>query len=106
MPVLVVEAHLQEANKPKRSVYHSKPTQNSGQKVDFANSMIIEYFFECNPGFMQTDKNYSSKYLMPRVQAGSPLEGLKQQLESFLTEGRKESPNKSSITATSLENCI
>ena len=106
MPVLVVEAHLQEANKPKRSVYHSKPTQISGQRVDFANSMIIEYFFECNSDFMQTDKNYSSKYLMLRAQVGSLLEGLKQQLESSLTEGRKELRNKSSITATSLENCI
>jgi hypothetical protein len=45
--VVVVEAHLQEANKPKRSVYHSKPTILNGQRADCANSLIIEYFFEC-----------------------------------------------------------
>jgi hypothetical protein len=79
VPVLVVEAHLQEANKPKRSVYHSKPTQISGQRVDFANSMIIEYFFECNPYLMQTDRNYSFKFLMHPAQEEFPLEEYKLQ---------------------------
>ena len=45
VPVLIVEGHLQEGNKPRRSVYHSKPTSVSGQKAEFANSIIIEYFF-------------------------------------------------------------
>ena len=39
--VVVVEGHLQEANKPRRSIYHSKPTTVNAQRADFANSMVI-----------------------------------------------------------------
>lgn len=46
---LVCEVHLQEGNKPRKSVYGSKPTQTHHGKADFANSLVIEYFFECKP---------------------------------------------------------
>ena len=45
VPVIAVEAHLQEGNNPRKGIYHSKPTQNTNSRVDFANSIVIEYFF-------------------------------------------------------------
>lgn len=46
LSVVAVEAHLQEGNKPRKNIYHSKPTPVNNARVDFANSIIIEYFFE------------------------------------------------------------
>lgn len=94
VPVLVVETHLQEGNKPRKNIYHSKPTQINGQRTDFADSMIIEYFFECNSKLIQTDKNFSFKSLMPHPQAESPSAELSPPLESYLTEETKESSKK------------
>ena len=45
LSVVSVEAHLQEGNKPRKNIYHSKPTPVNNSRVDFANSIIIEYFF-------------------------------------------------------------
>ena len=75
VPVVAVEAHLQEANKPRKGIYHSKPTQNSNNRVDFANSIVIEYFFECNRESTQIAKNYSFKFMTPRDPTKLPSDG-------------------------------
>ena len=69
---LICEVHLQEGNKPRKSVYASKPTQTHHGKADFANSLVIEYFFECNSPSIQTDKNFQLRYSMPQVKGGTP----------------------------------
>lgn len=43
--VVKLEVFLQEGNKARRSVYSSKPTHTHHSKADFADSLIIEYFF-------------------------------------------------------------
>jgi 5-deoxy-D-glucuronate isomerase len=60
--VVIVEVFLEEGNKPKKSVYYSKPTHTHHNKVDFANSLIIEYFFECNSRHIQSGKSFSFNY--------------------------------------------
>ena len=105
VPVVAVQAHLQEGNKPRKGIYHSKPTQNSNSRVDFANSIVIEYFFQCNCEITQIAKNYSSRFTTPLDPIKCPLEESKQQLESSSTAGRRESSKRSAIMGTSSDKC-
>jgi hypothetical protein len=44
--MVIAEVFLQEGNKPRKSVFYSKPTHVNHGRVEFANSIVIEYFFE------------------------------------------------------------
>lgn len=68
---LTCEIHLQEGNKPRKGVYSSKPTQTHHGRADFANSLIIEYFFECNSFLTKIDKNYLLKFSMFQGKEGT-----------------------------------
>jgi hypothetical protein len=87
---LVCEVYLQEGNKPRKSVYGSKPTQTHHGKADFANSLIIEYFFECNPFITQIDKNWQSNYSTSQGKAGNPSVGCRRQSVRSSTVGTRE----------------
>lgn len=88
--VLVVEVFLEEGNKPKRSVYYSKPTHTHHNKADFANSLIIEYFFECNSSHIQSGKNFSFKFSTLRGRVSSRLVEYRRQWVRFSMGEKKE----------------
>jgi hypothetical protein len=46
--IVIAEVALQEANKPKKNIYASKPTHVSHSKAEFASLITIEYLFEGN----------------------------------------------------------
>ena len=69
--MVVAEVFLQEGNKPRKSVFYSKPTNVIHNKAEFANSIVLEYFFECNYFMIQIDKNYSSNFSKPQATPNS-----------------------------------
>lgn len=43
---LSLEVSMQETNRPKKVVLRTKASKNSHNRIDFAETLIIEYFFE------------------------------------------------------------